>query len=128
MDYFVEDIVPCVACICCIISLNVSFPGCIGCSGKEELLCCHCNYFGCRVPEEDDRIWVPWNWMSFVLCTHSTNLQSKSFILRSSVVFILIINSYEQNDSQLFCCDILCSLPLSKEIPSLITCCFCTVI
>ena len=57
MDYFVEDIVPCVACICCIISLNASFPGCIGCSGKEELLCCHCNCFGCRVPEEDDRIW-----------------------------------------------------------------------
>jgi hypothetical protein len=53
----VESIVPFCACLCCISSCYTAFPGCIGCSGRQQCLCCHVDYYGCQIPRKEKDMW-----------------------------------------------------------------------
>jgi hypothetical protein len=53
----VESIVPFCACVCCVSSCYTTFPGCIGCSGRQQCLCCYSDYYGCKIPKRDEDMW-----------------------------------------------------------------------
>jgi hypothetical protein len=57
----VEDVIPFLACFCCISSCYYTFPGCIGYSGRQELLCCRSEYLGCKIPTKEENVWCHWS-------------------------------------------------------------------
>jgi hypothetical protein len=123
----VEDVIPFLACFCCISSCYYTFPGCVGYSGRQELLCCHSEYLGCKVPSNEEGVWCHWS-QGHTYCATVDTL----FKVMCSQVNVDDIHErcgllFSQQRSQLFCVDLRCSVPLSDDIPLMLTCCFFTV-
>jgi hypothetical protein len=123
----VEDVIPFLACFCCISSCYYTFPGCVGYSGRQELLCCHSEYLGCKVPSNEEGVWCHWSQGHTYCATVDTLFKVMCGQVNVDDMHERCGLLFSQQRSQLFCVDLRCSVPLSDDIPPMLTCCFFTV-
>jgi hypothetical protein len=102
----VEELRPLDAGCCYITSLYCSFPGCIGCTGNNTVLCCMRKYSCLKClpnpgQDEDKR------------CCAVVEQQS----------YLKIPNSLCEGQSQCCCLDTRCALPCTPTVPCLVTEC-----
>jgi hypothetical protein len=43
-----RDLIPCLACCCCITACYYDWPECCGCRIKQAFMCCTCEYMACK--------------------------------------------------------------------------------
>lgn len=101
-----EDLVPFCGCICFITSCYLEWPELIGCAGKRVCLCFYAEFLACKMPSDGDEFWC--------LCSKGSFICAPIKVCCSDRI-------------QMCCCDVRCSIPLSEEIPMLITICFFTL-
>eukprot|EP01032_Pedospumella_encystans_P009523 gene9523-11201_t len=101
----VLELIPYCGCVCCVTSLYTEFPDCIGCAGSRICLCCYSEYSALKLPMDGDPVWCHWD-------------KGRTYCAPSS--------TFCMNRGQCFCCDTRCALPMTDDIPVLITCFFFT--
>mmetsp|Transcript_18083 Transcript_18083/g.26059 ORF Transcript_18083/g.26059 Transcript_18083/m.26059 type:complete len:130 (+) Transcript_18083:29-418(+) len=90
-------------CFCFTVSLYLDWPDLIGCVSDEEFICIKAQGVGCKLIKDDPNVWM--------MCSKSEcNVGPPKTCCRRK--------------SQAFCIDQRCNLPLSEEVPSMVTCCF----
>lgn len=96
------DLIPIFAFCCSFSSLYTEYPDCVGCSGQSVVCCIEADFLQCKLPKEgaDPRL----------CCTCS----------KQNVICVNPVTCLK-GQSQTFCIDSRCALPLDDDVPCLFT-------
>ena len=126
----VLELIPYCGCVCCVTSLYTEFPDCVGCAGSRICLCCYSEYSALKLPMDGDPVWCHWDKGRTYCAPSSTFCMVTIYSISLLILWVLtqhFVSYYSQNRGQCFCCDTRCALPMTDDIPVLITCFFFTV-